>query len=729
MKPITYLGLLVIAGAISPPASAAPLELLQSVPMGRSTLQKSEPEVLSSAAFIINADGLSRSTRSISLRLGNRTVVAKRIGSYRDNQGFLVWKGLIGKGREAESNTVVLVKTDKSVMATVHLNGKLHKLTPTGKWQAVMQEIDPAAVTPDHSKPLSLSKTPKHYSNSLMTRALEVDGSPKVIRVLVGYTPEAEEANSDIDALISLAIAETNLGYANSGLNAKVELAYSYELDYNESGDHGTDLDRFEDPDDGRMDEVHDLRDRYGADVAAILIDDAGSCGRAAAIGADDDEAFFVVKDSCATGNYSFGHELGHLLSARHNPERDDKLTPIAYAHGYLNEEGGWRSIMSYNSNSCCTRQNFWSDPDRLFEGEPRGSASLSDNARALAQTIPVIARFRDGFIGGDDFNSGLSFWRQSSSSDDWDWTRQTGSTPSGSTGPDGDADDQGAYMYFETSNNQGAYESGQTAYLKSPDIQADDLRLEFDYHMYGSDIGSLSVDVYYNGSWTRDIWQKEGQRHSSDSRNYSHASVDLSDYDDEVQIRIRAESAGGWRGDIAIDNLFLFGKTTGARKLESVDFEDGLDGWTQGTGDSHDWTLNSDGTPSSSTGPASGALTSGNYVYLETSSSGANSDGDDAYLVSPDIGGYNRTLTFYYHMYGEETGELRVDIFEDSSWQRGVWSVAGQQHHAHDDPYNRAIVDLSGFSGDIKVRFKAEAVGGWKGDIALDDIRIDGYR
>ena len=57
--------------------------------------------------------------------------------------------------------------------------------------------------------------------------------------------------------------------------------------------------------------------------------------GQADAIYADASSAFAIVDYDCATGYYSFGHELGHLQGARHDPNNDPTSTPFAYGHGY----------------------------------------------------------------------------------------------------------------------------------------------------------------------------------------------------------------------------------------------------------------------------------------------------------------------------------------------------------------------------------------------------------
>ncbi|MBN1788390.1 MAG: PASTA domain-containing protein [Sedimentisphaerales bacterium] len=169
---------------------------------------------------------------------------------------------------------------------------------------------------------------------------------------------------------------------------------------------------------------------------------------------------------------------------------------------------------------------------------------------------------------------------------------------------------------------------------------------------------------------------------------------------------------------------------TTTSGPIESQDFEAGLGNWSNVTGDDYDWTRDSGGTPSSNTGPSSGANSSTWYMYLETSDgSGAYDAGDTAFLEGPDLDAdaYDMNLSFYYHMYGADMGTLYVDVYNGSSWDSSVWSISGQQHSSSSEAYTQANVDLSSYSGNIKLRFRAVAAGGYMGDMAIDNIEITG--
>src|SRR5690606_288971 len=50
---------------------------------------------------------------------------------------------------------------------------------------------------------------------------------------------------------------------------------------------------------------------------------------------------------------------------------------------------------------------------------------------------------------------------------------------------------------------------------------------------------------------------------------------------------------------------------------------------------------------------------------------------------------------------------------------------LIGEQQTADTDPWLQAIVDLTGYSGTIQVRFRAIKGASFEGDISLDDIEV----
>ena len=204
-----------------------------------------------------------------------------------------------------------------------------------------------------------------------------------VIDVIVAYTSKAARSYADIKRdVVELAIEEANELFRVSNLShIKLRLVHAYQTDYVEEGTHFDHVWRFADKGDGYMDEIHVLRDRYRADVAILVVDDAQGCGLATRVQADADEAFAVVHHECAATSYTLAHEIGHLIGARHE---------LGYVNG-----AKWRDIMSYKG-ACggCARIAVWSNPAVLVNGEPAGTTEFN-NARVIAEQAARVAAFR----------------------------------------------------------------------------------------------------------------------------------------------------------------------------------------------------------------------------------------------------------------------------------------------------------------------------------------------
>ena len=157
--------------------------------------------------------------------------------------------------------------------------------------------------------------------------------------------------------------------------------------------------------------------------------------------------------------------------------------------------------------------------------------------------------------------------WWQSSD-DDINWTRHSGSTPSSGTGPS-NAQQGSYYMYVEGSSPNFPYKK---AVLISPSFDLSTLcniNFSFYYNMYGSNIGSLAVQVSTDGgnTWSNNIWSKSGNQ----GIGWKNATVNLSSYAGNlVKIKFIAVTGSGINNilprsliigdsdDIAIDNISL---------------------------------------------------------------------------------------------------------------------------------------------------------------------------
>ncbi len=147
---------------------------------------------------------------------------------------------------------------------------------------------------------------------------------------------------------------------------------------------------------------------------------------------------------------------------------------------------------------------------------------------------------------------------------DEHDWIAYSGGTPTLGTGPTDDAPGGGKFVYIETTGNSCAF--GSKAMLYSSCIQlnkmgADTCHLSFNYHMYGTNIGTLRLEVSTNGgfSWST-LWQKSGNMGNQWNKTY--LSLDNYPNGTVMQFRFVGIKGNGSRGDIALDNIVFYGST-----------------------------------------------------------------------------------------------------------------------------------------------------------------------
>lgn len=147
----------------------------------------------------------------------------------------------------------------------------------------------------------------------------------------------------------------------------------------------------------------------------------------------------------------------------------------------------------------------------------------------------------------------------------------------------------------------------------------------------------------------------------------------------------------GSFKGDIAIDDIVFADCTPGAENSPaSCDFEEGLCSLQHVTDNvDFNWERNSGGTGSWNTGPkADHTLNSAEGHYLYTEASYPRRQGDVAAVQTTWMSSPGPcSLTFWYHMEGEDIGTLEVELHgADGSSQ----TVSGELEfdlslHSHD--------------------------------------------
>ena len=309
---------------------------------------------------------------------------------YRFSDDF-TWFGSVNAATD-DIHAILTVKGN-ALYGNISIDHQMYHISPVSPPLHEIAQMDYSNFPAEHlpvEKKVSLNKD---ISNDFSRQ--DDDGS--VIHIMVVYTKKAARESRSIDALIQLAIDETNLSYEQSNIQTRLELVHTHQVDYIEQ-DILDDLKHLTFKNDGYMDEIHALRNQYCADIVIMLESSSNYCG-VSYLNPDSDFAFCVVSVKCATGYYSFAHEIGHLFGARHNPEIDPKNTPYPYGHGYLHVNG-WRTIMAYNDSSLCPdgyckRILHWSNPGVRFQNTYTGSYATHNNNRVLNESSVKLANFR----------------------------------------------------------------------------------------------------------------------------------------------------------------------------------------------------------------------------------------------------------------------------------------------------------------------------------------------
>ncbi len=237
------------------------------------------------------------------------------------------------------------------------------------------------------------------------------------IDVMVVYTPAAFAWASiyatDIYTAIDHAMAKAQLTLDNSGVFITMNLVYSARVNYVESGNSSTDLNRLTVTNDGHMDEIHLWRDACGADLVALFADVSDTGGIAWLLNSVNGRpgyAFSLTRVQYYN-TYTHIHEMGHNMGLHHHKEQNVEPGPTEWFNWQSNIwSAGWRwttlgggrycSIMSYaggqyySDGLSHTQVAHISNPNVNHQDVPTGDAADGDNARTLREIKHVVANY-----------------------------------------------------------------------------------------------------------------------------------------------------------------------------------------------------------------------------------------------------------------------------------------------------------------------------------------------
>ncbi|WKD50119.1 M12 family metallo-peptidase [Microbulbifer spongiae] len=301
----------------------------------------------------------------------------------------------------ADRGNIQISENNGRVVGSLNYAGKLFKIRSDENGDTVLIEV-PKEDLIDHDEAYheDYNYLPL-IDQSLLDfgSVAEAGDSGSEFTVIVAYTSSFANSAGDITAYMDLLELETNMSYENSEVQTRVKIVHAYQTGYSDSGNFATDLNSFSNTSNAHTQQLYDLRNQYNADIMMLLTgNNYSGCGQARSIGATEQNALAAAKESCATGNYSFGHEIGHLFGARHIISQDPSMTPFPYGHGYCNVTAGtWRTVMAYNcpQGTGGSRIQYWSNPDVYIQGQATGTRDIEFNAKVMNVRAVEVANFR----------------------------------------------------------------------------------------------------------------------------------------------------------------------------------------------------------------------------------------------------------------------------------------------------------------------------------------------
>lgn len=282
--------------------------------------------------------------------------------------------------------------------------------------------------TPHFHNRIEEAKSKSAYTqNSVASPLIAAEDDSITIDLMIVYTNASEtwaltSGFGDINGVMAQSVNLSQTALNSSGIGVNLRLVHTYNTNYNEELD-GVDsedrLSRFtqnsarpnfspEEGYDGFMEEIHDLRNQFGADVVSLFvrIEDTGGLGWILnGSGGSPDLAFNLNRVQQVADTFTLVHEIGHNMGSNHSRTQFDSEADASgglfqYSVGYQNISSSYHTVMAYSDG--LQEAPVFSSPNINYLGTPAGLSSTSvptDNVRSLKEIKRTISNYRSTMV------------------------------------------------------------------------------------------------------------------------------------------------------------------------------------------------------------------------------------------------------------------------------------------------------------------------------------------
>jgi hypothetical protein len=216
-----------------------------------------------------------------------------------------------------------------------------------------------------------------------------------IVDGLIVWSIQADEA-TDMNKVADFQINSMNKAMQNSNIAVKINCVYKGKIDYDEGTISSAYSHQYLKRGSNGLGVVHELRDKYGADLICLICVNSGVIGRSNGWdndGPDPGNCYTTLRLRYNTEWPLLSHEWGHNLGCGHET---GGLPAYSYSHGYVFDVNGSqrRTIMVSSFNPDRTIL-YYSSPDIKYQGVTIGIADKYDNARTIRKNAPFVAQYR----------------------------------------------------------------------------------------------------------------------------------------------------------------------------------------------------------------------------------------------------------------------------------------------------------------------------------------------